>query len=213
MIRQHKKLLRSIRHKLKVRGMKATACAAVIRAKCPTAPTMPTIYDLFEWYLSRRTLNSTNGPAFWSRLQADDLRRQKIAGAAPHTDDFLRSYTWRRLRMEVIKERGAKCECCGATPTDGQTVINVDHIKPRKRFPTLALDKTNLQVLCETCNHGKGNWDETDWREPTPATVQTPKITVIKAQARFPAAFSTDMRPRLVSKKGNYIHDSLGGLK
>ena len=43
--------------------------------------------------------------------------------------------------------------------------MNVDHIKPRKLFPNLALDSSNLQVLCEVCNHGKGNWDMTDWRK------------------------------------------------
>jgi 5-methylcytosine-specific restriction endonuclease McrA len=42
--------------------------------------------------------------------------------------------------------------------------MNVDHVKPRKLFPALSLDKGNLQVLCEVCNHGKGNWDQTDWR-------------------------------------------------
>lgn len=85
--------------------------------------------------------------------------------AAVATDGFLSTYEWRRLRMEVIKERGSRCECCGATPADGQTVINVDHIKPRRKYPELALTKANLQVLCSPCNHGKGNWDETDWRE------------------------------------------------
>lgn len=80
------------------------------------------------------------------------------------SDDFLASYEWRRLRMIVLTKRGAKCECCGASPTDGVTVINVDHIKPRRKFPELALTESNLQVLCGVCNHGKGNWDETDWR-------------------------------------------------
>ncbi len=86
------------------------------------------------------------------------------------TDAFLSCFEWRKLRMEVIKERGAKCECCGATPEHGVR-INVDHIKPRKEFPALALTKTNLQVLCEDCNHGKGNWDKTDWRADRSARV------------------------------------------
>lgn len=80
-----------------------------------------------------------------------------------NSDAFLLSYEWRRLRMQVIKERGARCECCGACPKDG-IVIHVDHIKPRRKYPELALTKANLQVLCEVCNHGKGSWDETDWR-------------------------------------------------
>lgn len=54
--------------------------------------------------------------------------------------------------------------CCGATPATG-AVINVDHIKPRKKYPHLALEISNLQILCHDCNHGKGNWDETDWRK------------------------------------------------
>ena len=33
-----------------------------------------------------------------------------------------------------------------------------------KLFPQLALDVDNLQILCHECNHGKGNWDMTDWR-------------------------------------------------
>jgi hypothetical protein len=80
------------------------------------------------------------------------------------SDDFLRTYEWRRVRMIAIKRYGARCQCCGATPADG-AVMNVDHIKPRRIFPELALDPDNLQVLCNECNHGKGNWDMTDWRE------------------------------------------------
>lgn len=79
------------------------------------------------------------------------------------SENFLRSYEWRILRMEILKKYGTKCMCCGATPRDG-IVIHVDHIKPRKTHPDLALDPDNLQVLCEACNHGKANWDDTDWR-------------------------------------------------
>ena len=79
-------------------------------------------------------------------------------------DAFLQSYEWRQVRMQVLKRDGAKCACCGATAADGR-VMNVDHIKPRKHHPELAFNLNNLQVLCEVCNHGKGNWDQTDWRE------------------------------------------------
>lgn len=79
------------------------------------------------------------------------------------SDKFLSSYQWRKLRMEAIKKYGNRCECCGASPSTG-AVINVDHIKPRKLFPDLALDIDNLQILCSQCNHGKGNWDTTKWR-------------------------------------------------
>lgn len=79
------------------------------------------------------------------------------------TDAFLQTYEWRRVRMQAIKKHGNRCQCCGASPSTG-AVINVDHIKPRKLFPDLALSVDNLQVLCHECNHGKGNWDMTDWR-------------------------------------------------
>ena len=80
-----------------------------------------------------------------------------------NSDVFLLSYEWRKLRMQALIKHGRRCQCCGATPATG-AVMNVDHIKPRKLFPSLSLDINNLQVLCNECNHGKGNWDSTDWR-------------------------------------------------
>jgi 5-methylcytosine-specific restriction endonuclease McrA len=76
---------------------------------------------------------------------------------------FLDSAAWSRLRMEVLTHYGPRCMCCGAATRDG-AVMNVDHIKPRRKYPELALSFENLQVLCALCNKGKGNWDETDWR-------------------------------------------------
>jgi 5-methylcytosine-specific restriction endonuclease McrA len=87
----------------------------------------------------------------------------KVAGVDVTTTEFLSTYEWRKTRMVALKKYGARCQCCGATPATG-AVIHVDHIKPRKLFPSLALDVDNLQVLCHECNHGKGNWDQTDWR-------------------------------------------------
>ncbi len=90
----------------------------------------------------------------------------------PVSDEFLSSFEWRSLRMMALKQHGATCQCCGASPKTG-AVMHVDHIKPRKLFPQLALDLNNLQVLCGECNHGKGNWDQTDWREATAKQVST----------------------------------------
>jgi hypothetical protein len=87
-----------------------------------------------------------------------------VGGVDVTTPQFLETYEWRKLRMEALKKYGPKCMCCGATPATG-AVMNVDHIKPRKLFPSLAMSLDNLQILCHDCNHGKGNWDRTDWRK------------------------------------------------
>lgn len=95
--------------------------------------------------------------------QKASAKRMSRKSSYVASDDFLSSFAWRKLRMEALKKYGPRCMCCGATPATG-AVMNVDHIKPRKLFPALALDINNLQILCHECNHGKGNWDQTDWR-------------------------------------------------
>ena len=70
------------------------------------------------------------------------------------------SYEWKKLRYATIVKYGPVCMACGSTKN-----INVDHIKPPRFFWSLRLDPNNVQILCSACNHGKGNWDQTDWRE------------------------------------------------
>ena len=79
----------------------------------------------------------------------------------PHP--FYDSRDWQELRYKALKKYGRKCSCCGKTQADG-AVLHVDHIKPRSKYPELALDINNLQILCEDCNLGKGAWDDTDFR-------------------------------------------------
>lgn len=79
-------------------------------------------------------------------------------------DSFYDSWEWKKLRYQVLKKHGAKCMLCGRTPDDGAKIC-VDHIKPRALFPELELEESNLQVLCNDCNMGKGRWDESDWRK------------------------------------------------
>jgi 5-methylcytosine-specific restriction endonuclease McrA len=77
--------------------------------------------------------------------------------------DFFVSPSWKEVRYRALVLHGGKCQCCGASRKDGKQ-MHVDHIKPRSKYPELALDINNLQVLCEDCNLGKSNTDETDWR-------------------------------------------------
>lgn len=69
---------------------------------------------------------------------------------------FYRSAAWRKLRFSVLAESNGACSACGSKASDGAR-LHVDHIKPRSKFPELALDPTNLQVLCEDCNIGKSD--------------------------------------------------------
>ena len=79
------------------------------------------------------------------------------------TEGFYQTWAWKSVRYQALKKYGAKCMLCGATPEDGARIC-VDHIKPRSKFPELQFDLNNLQILCDDCNKGKSNVDETDWR-------------------------------------------------
>ena len=65
-------------------------------------------------------------------------------------------------RYEALKNAGGQCALCGRKPPEVR--LQVDHIKPRSKYPSLADMPTNLQVLCWDCNIGKSNRDQTDWR-------------------------------------------------
>lgn len=79
-------------------------------------------------------------------------------------DGFYKSREWKEIRYRVLRTYKAKCMCCGMTPHQYGIVIHVDHIKPRSKYPNLELCFDNMQVLCDVCNIGKSNIDNTDWR-------------------------------------------------
>lgn len=102
--------------------------------------------------------------------QSRQLKRQKVSRQT--TDkitppqgqkSFYRTAEWKQLRYDALKRTGGRCELCGFGAKDGAR-MNVDHILPISKFPKLKREPTNLQVLCASCNWGKGNRDTTDWR-------------------------------------------------
>lgn len=89
-------------------------------------------------------------------------RRSKVSGLTDKS--FYTSDEWRALRVRVLEKYECKCMMCGESPKKHGIVIHVDHIKPRSKFPHLALEFNNLQLLCAACNIGKSNKYQTDWR-------------------------------------------------
>jgi len=67
---------------------------------------------------------------------------------------------WQKLRKAVFRKYGKVCMKCGST---GE--IHVDHIKPKSKYPDLAYEFSNMQLLCKDCNYEKSNKNTIDYRE------------------------------------------------
>ena len=128
---------------------RCSAMALPVHPHSPDAsPAMANAVRLFR--------SPTNGP--------EDQRKKWKAASRKPDDGFYKSDSWRELRFVALKRADGCCALCGRSNRMHGVVLHVDHIKPRSRFPHLSLVASNLQVLCEDCNLGKGNRDTTDWR-------------------------------------------------
>lgn len=96
----------------------------------------------------------------WNAIESCN-QRIKAPKEFKDSQTFHNSLAWRKVRYEVLRMSNGRCQCCGAHGSN--TSLHVDHIKPRSLYPMLALDPTNLQVLCADCNMGKGATDEINW--------------------------------------------------
>lgn len=83
-----------------------------------------------------------------------ELPAQKVKSRT----NFYRTKVWRELRLSVLLTSDGRCKICGSSSEKG-AMLHIDHIKPRSLYPELALEKSNLQVLCEDCNIAKSNKD------------------------------------------------------
>ena len=120
-------------------GSDATVFAIMFAGVFLAGASYYTLAFAWEGKVARKTTQLAN-------VRQQDLEEQQR---------FYNSPEWRLLREQVLSERGRRCEKCRrAIRYDFD--LTVDHINPRSKFPELALDKSNLQVLCRRCNSAKG---------------------------------------------------------
>ena len=121
------------------------------------------ISDKFNWPMPEQKNQQTK---FMRKAisQLTPKPERKYFSRFKTSEDFYKSQQWKDLRYIALKQANGCCQLCGARAADG-VQIHVDHIKPRSRYPQYELDLNNLQVLCEDCNFGKSNVDETNWKQ------------------------------------------------
>jgi len=122
--------------------------------------------------VDKNSVGDANGivvPATFNSRKGTNMNLSFALADMPSPRDssafFYLSDQWIKLRYRVLSQRGNNCECCGRSWSIGNP-LQVDHIKPKSLFPHLALEPSNLQILCRECNVGKSNIDTTDWRRP-----------------------------------------------
>ncbi len=127
------------------------------------ATTKPvTLAKLLGVYMGDNKHSAMHAVLAWYRNVKGDIPQAKITQTA---QQFYSSMAWRDVRYKALRASNGRCALCG-TP-GAETQLHVDHIQPRSLFPYLALELSNLQVLCKECNAGKSNHDCVDWRDNT----------------------------------------------
>ncbi|MEL4320310.1 HNH endonuclease [Leifsonia sp. YIM 134122] len=110
-------------------------------------------------YTSPQGRNSYSGTLNWD---FDELRRGLAAARMERdrqsTAQYLRqrerSLMTPKVRSDILRRDGYRCQMCGATSREGAQ-LHIDHILPVSHGGTTT--PNNLQALCQPCNLGKSN--------------------------------------------------------
>lgn len=98
-------------------------------------------------------------------MKKNDTSRKK------KTDPFYSSPAWRKVRGEVYRRAGGRCENCGASVT-AKGAYRIHHKMPRRKFPELALYPPNLICLCVGCDNAVHTHDRAlHGRRGTPTAI------------------------------------------
>ena len=108
----------------------------------------------------RKMREQTLIPSEPDKYEKDEFCRM-ITHEEPYYNNegsFYNSEEWKALRQQAFREYGSQCLRCG-----NKNNLDVDHVKPRSKYPELELDLNNLQILCRECNYLKGCKDSPEW--------------------------------------------------
>jgi 5-methylcytosine-specific restriction endonuclease McrA len=93
---------------------------------------------------------------------SEEAERRAQKPKTPHersewTKRFRSGLVWARFRVRILKRDNCRCVACGASPSDGTTVLSVDHYLPlaSEEGWQRRLDPTNCFTTCQSCNWGK----------------------------------------------------------
>jgi len=75
-------------------------------------------------------------------------------------DKFFESRQWISIKSAMYAIFSKECMKCKKT----KVILNIDHVKPRHKYPSLELDIYNCQILCRECNLEKFT-DTADYRD------------------------------------------------
>ena len=116
------------------------------------------LHNLLE--TKRKMREQTLIPSEPNKYEKDELCRM-VTQEEPYYDNkesFYESEEWRILRRQAFQKYGGQCLKC-----ENKNNLEVDHVKPRSKYPELELDINNLQILCRECNLFKGCKDGPEW--------------------------------------------------
>ncbi|HQI46873.1 MAG TPA: HNH endonuclease, partial [Bacteroidales bacterium] len=106
----------------------------------------------------------------WILKQEDKDKTQNISSEINKinlSEDEIERITTNRIkvmpgiRWQVFKRDNWRCVACGQS-ADDNVILHIDHILPRSKGGKDEIN--NYQTLCETCNIGKSNKDNTNLR-------------------------------------------------
>lgn len=118
-----------------------------LQAQCAKEYTSPAGRNNYysEYIFSEKTIQDTV-----DKIQEDVKRKS----TETYRRKVERQRVTEKLRYQVMRRDGFRCQLCGATQADG-VKLHVDHIIPISKGGTSDID--NLRTLCEICNRGKGD--------------------------------------------------------